>query len=289
VVPLFLLGFNSGERIIVIGNGIVFTFVTSYMKKKEEIQNFLKYGEDQFLPHLSIDCVIFGYHSNQLKILLTKWKDLKGWSLPGGYIGKTESLEESASRILKERTCLKKIHLQQFKTFGAIDRVTPQNMNTNLLGLEYQIDPSRLAWMSDRMLSIGFYSLVEYSKVAPLPDFLSDECVWWDIHEVPELFFDHNLIVDEALKTLRLHIYHQPIGIKLLPEKFTLPELQGLYETILGKKLDRRNFQKKIMSLGILIKLEEFKSIGPHRSPVLYKFDKQKYEKALKVGITFGF
>ncbi len=113
--------------------------------------------------------------------------------------------------------------------------------------------------------------------------------MWWDIHEVPELFIDHNLILEEALKALRLQIYHQPIGIKLLPEKFTLPELQGLYEKIIEKKLDRRNFQKKIISLGILIKLEEGKSIGPHRSPVLYKFYKHKYEEALKVSITFGF
>lgn len=259
------------------------------MKKKEEIRNFLENGVNMFLSHLSIDCVIFGYHSNQLKILLTKWKGSNGWSLPGGYIGKTESLEEAASRILKERTSLKEIYLQQFKTFGAIDRVTPQNMKTDWFENEIHIESSKISWICDRMLSIGFYSLVEYSKVSPLPDFLSDECLWWDIHEVPQLFIDHNLILEEALKTLRLHIYHQPIGIKLLPEKFTLPELQGLYETILEKKLDRRNFQKKIMGLNILIKLEERKSIGPHRSPVLYKFDKQKYEEALKVGITFGF
>ncbi|WP_405520427.1 NrtR DNA-binding winged helix domain-containing protein [Spirosoma sp. KNUC1025] len=103
---------------------------------------------------------------------------------------------------------------------------------------------------------------------------------------MPDLLFDHNEAVDKALATLRLQIYHQPIGYNLLPEKFTLPEIHTLYETILGKELDQRNFSKKLVSLGLIKKLNEQRAIGPHRSPYLYQFEKETYEDALKQGIV---
>ena len=144
-------------------------------------------------------------------------------------------------------------------------------------------------WMLGRFVSIGYYAIVEYSKVSPTPDAFSEDCTWCDIHEVPQLLFDHNEMIDTALNGLRLQIYHQPIGYNLLPEKFTLPEIHMLYETILDKTLDRRNFPKKLLSLGIIKKLKEQRNIGPHRSPFLYKFDKRKYDDALKTGMVIAF
>jgi hypothetical protein len=145
------------------------------------------------------------------------------------------------------------------------------------------------SWLLDRTLTIGYYALVDFSLVNPRPDIFTEECAWCDIHGVPELLFDHNELVEKALKTLQRDIYHQPVGINLLPAKFTLPEIHDLYETILDKSLDRRNFPKKLLGLGIIKKLDEQKSIGPHRSPFLYKFDKRIYEKAIKEGWVLDF
>jgi 8-oxo-dGTP diphosphatase len=114
------------------------------------------------------------------------------------------------------------------------------------------------------------------------------ECKWWDITKVPSLILDHNEILKKALSSVRLHISDYPVGKDLLPQKFTMPELQTLYETILGKALDRRNFQKKILSLGILDRLKERKQGGAHKAPFLYRFDAKKYQQALKQGLKFG-
>lgn len=240
--------------------------------------DFLTRGQYTYLRHLSVDCVIFGFHENQLKVLLLKWK--KGpWCLPGGFIKMQESLQESATRTLFERTALKNIFLQQFKVFGHPQREKGKSKDKRLQG----------TWLQDRFVTIGYYALVDYSKVKPQPDIFSDECKWWDIEEVPDLIYDHNEILKEALAVLRLDLNYHPVGYNLLPEKFTMPELQRLYETILSKPIDRRNFQKKILSLKILIRLKERKTGGAHKAPFLYKFEKSKYEKALRDGLAGGF
>jgi ADP-ribose pyrophosphatase YjhB (NUDIX family) len=244
-----------------------------------ELDNdFLTNGQDVYLRHLSVDCVIFGFHENQLKVLLLKWS--KGpLCLPGGFVKKAESLQDSAIRILRERTALKNIFLQQFQAFGNPNREKGKNRDAKLKG----------TWLQDRFITIGYYALVDYSKVKPHPDIFSEECKWWDIDSVPELLYDHNEILNKALETLRLDLNYHPIGYNLLPEKFTMPELQKLYETLLATPIDRRNFQKKILSLKILIKLKERKTGGAHKAPFLYRFDKVKYEKALREGIASGF
>ena len=117
----------------------------------------------------------------------------------------------------------------------------------------------------------------------------NEEIGWWPIHHLPTLMFDFKEMIAEALKALQIHIYHYPIGYELLPEKFTLPEIHNLYETILGKSLDSRNFARKLLATGIIKKLNETKSIGAHRSPFLYKFDKKKYDAALKNGMFLAF
>jgi 8-oxo-dGTP diphosphatase len=245
------------------------------------VTQFFEKGDQYFIPHLSIDCVIFGFHDNELKVLLLQWKETGRWCLPGGFIVKDEHIDEAAVRILKDRTGLDNIYLQQFYVFGDPARERGKH------GILKPIT-KRKSWMNERFVTIGYWALVEFSKVVPSPDEFSLECKWWQLNKVPELILDHNQILEKALSSLRLHLNDYPVGRDLLPEKFTMPELQYLYETIFGKKLDRRNFQKKILAMGILERLKERKQGGAHKAPYLYRFDQKKYQLALKQGLKFG-
>lgn len=245
------------------------------------IDQFYKKGDQYFLSHLSVDCVIFGFHENELKVLLLEWKDSKRWCLPGGFILKDEHIDDAAVRILKLRTGLDKIYLRQFYAFGDPARDRKKH------GIKPPPGVTE-SWLMDRFITLGYWALVEFSKVVPAPDEFSLSCKWWDVMDLPKLILDHNDIVGKALDSLRSHLHDYPIGKDLLPEKFTMPELQRLYETILDKEIDRRNFQKKILSLDILDRLKELKYGGAHKAPYLYKFNQRKYEAALKQGIKFG-
>lgn len=256
-------------------------FVRTMESYEKRLREFLANGDAIFLPHISIDCVIFGFHHEQLKVLLLKWKDGGNWCLPGGFVKRNESLDDSAKRVLKERTGLKNIFLRQFQVFGDTNRERGKK-SFKLLG-------NARSWLSDRFITVGYWALVEFSKVTPRADWLSEDCQWWEIAQLPKLMYDHNNIVEKALEALRLNLNGQPIGYNLLPERFTMPELQRLYETILGAALDRRNFQKKILALDILERLPERKLGGAHKAPFLYRFDKKKYERAMKQGLKLGF
>lgn len=246
--------------------------------------------EKDYLANVSIDCVVFGYHNKELKVLASKISDVKVWALPGGHVRKDENLEDAAHRILEERTGVNGLFLKQFQTFGNKDRSFEKTeFSAHMLALP-AADAKKLNWIfRNRFISICYYALTEFSKVIPTHGFFDDECSWVDVHNLPPMLLDHGQMVEDALKTLRRQIHHEPIGLNLLPEKFTLPELQALYETILGKKLDQRNFNKKLVSLDILRKLNEKKHIGGHRSPTLYKFNKRAYSKALKQEIELAF
>jgi hypothetical protein len=143
------------------------------------------------------------------------------------------------------------------------------------------------SWMFERFITIGYSALVDFSKVQPQADVFSSACEWFNIHEIPELLLDHRSILDKALENLQLQLNYQPVGYNLLPEKFTMPELQKLYETILDRKLDRRNFQRKIVATGILNRLNETKKGVAHKAPYYYTFDIDKYQNALKGGMGF--
>jgi 8-oxo-dGTP diphosphatase len=240
-------------------------------------------GEKYFLRHLSIDCVIFGFHEGKLKVLLLELKETGEWCLPGGFIQYEESLEEASSRVVNERTGLKDIYLRQFYTFGKLTRQRGKDSTKIPKGLKAN------SWLMERFVTIGYWALVEYSKVTPVPDPFSSTCMWEDVDRVRKLILDHNEILEIALQSLRLSLNEYPIGKDLLPQKFTIPELQQLYETVLNKKLDRRNFQKRILSLRILKKLNEKKKGVAHRAPTLYVFDNKQYQQALKQGLKFGF
>lgn len=238
---------------------------------------YFKKISEQCIHYLSLDCVVFGFHENQLKVLLLKWKDTKEWSLPGGFIRKKESVDDAAQRCLHERTGLKKIFLQHFENFGDVHRYDQKETWERT-----KLNLPQIKW-SERTISIGYYALVEYSQVNPTPDFLTDECKWFNTDTIPGLLFDHNQIITVALQALRRQLPYLPIK-HLLPPTFTMPELQKLYETILGRHLDTRNFQRKILATGILEKLAKRREGTPYKSPFLFKFSTAHYTKALKEG-----
>lgn len=258
------------------------------MVQKMDMADFISNGFKQFIPQLSIDCTIFGYHENQLKVLLRSWKGVDGWCLPGGYIDRSESIEEAAHRILNERTGLTNVFLQQYYTFGDLRRLMNPG-NEILLKSSWLYKDARGSWLGDRTISIGYYALIEFSKAVPKPYEFSKDCAWWDIQNLPVLLFDHEQMINKAINTIRTQLKYQPVGLNLLPNKFTLPELQKLYETILDRTIDRRNFQKKILSLGVLKRLDQRRKIGAHRSPSLFTFDKVKYKRALSESKGPGF
>ena len=238
----------------------------------------------EFFPSVSVDCVIFGFHGGNLKVLLLKGRHNEQWALPGGFVYKNEDVEEAAKRVLEERTGLSGIFLQQFYFFGDVAR-TEQKHATALLQ-QAGIEDVENHWIMQRFATVGYYALVEYKKVTPSPDMYSSECTWHNVTGLRNLIIDHKQIVKKGLQTLRLHLNFQPIGYNLLPKEFTVKDLQLVYETILGKKLDRSNFQRKILSFGILDRKEKQFTGHSHRAPYLYSFNKTAYFKALKDGLN---
>ncbi len=247
------------------------------MDFKEIIINNSKKAYEMYVPHISVDTVIFGFNGDQLKALLLKMKFNQQWFLPGGYMKKEENLESAAIRILRERTQLDKIFLQEFAVFSEFNRSEKA----------FEDFPDDL-WHKQRFISVGYYALVNHKDVSPIGDELSESCDWIFLDELKNynITMDHKKIIEKALNTLREQISYKPIGLNLLPEKFTLPELQKLYEAILGRTLNRGNFYRKIKNIGILKKLDEQRKGGAHKSPDLYTFDTENYFKALESGIA---
>lgn len=239
---------------------------------------------DEYHPGLSIDCVIFGFQDDELKILLLKINNLKKWAVPGGFLKKNEEIVDAANRILQERTGLEEIYLEQFHLFGNLDRNEPSHAKK--LIENGVIPPSLEAWFLQRFVTIGYFALVEFSQVKPSPDILSEDCEWVSMKHLPDLILDHQKIIDKGLKALQNRLRFQPVGRELLPDKFTMTELRTLYETILGEKLDRGNFQRKILSYGILNRLDETRKGGAHKAPYLYTFNDKKYDQSLAQGFS---
>jgi hypothetical protein len=236
-----------------------------------------------YLPGVSVDCVLFGFHEGDLKVLMLKLKNVDLWSLPGGFIHTDQDADDAAVQVLKERTGLSDIYLQQFYTFTSPDRHDAEHaqklVDANL------IDEEGKKWFDRRFVTVGYLGLVDYNLVGePQPDEISETCEWRSIHDLPSLMLDHKKIVKCAFDNLKYGLNSKPIGINLLPEKFTLPELQLLYETILEKKLDRRNFRRKILGYDILLETDEKRVGGSHKAPRLYTFDTEKYHAAIREG-----
>jgi ADP-ribose pyrophosphatase YjhB (NUDIX family) len=224
----------------------------------------------EFLPHIAYDSVVFGFSGNELKILIMEYHNTKLFALPGGFVRMDENVNDAVRRGLKERTGLDNIYLEQFYTFGDVDRFQPEVMRTILEANGYADESNH--WMLDRFLSIAYYALINYKDVIPKPDALSDSCQWYPVDALPPLIFDHARIVQKALQTLRDNIDRKLEGVQLLPPLFTMKDLQQVYEAILGEKLHRSAFQRKILSLEILQRHEKQFSGKAHKAPFLYSF-----------------
>jgi 8-oxo-dGTP diphosphatase len=225
-----------------------------------------------YMHGLAIDAVIFGFHDHQLKVLLMQYKKTGLFALPGGFIYRNENLVDAAQRVVSERTGLKNIYLEQFYVFGDHERSDPKPMKDILTANDIAHDDKH--WLLQRFISIGYYALVDFTKVVPMPDTIFDGCDWYDLANVPQLMQDHNSIVKKALTILRSDLDNKLIAFNLMPEEFTLGDLQILYETILDKKLLRPAFQRKILSLGILERIAKKWTGGAHKAPYLYIFAK---------------
>lgn len=236
----------------------------------------LKIIDSYFKAAISVDCVIFGFDENELKVLLMRcnMEPYVGlWSLIGDMVHIDEGLNEAADRILQYRTGLENVYLDQVKTFGTINR--------HPLG---------------RVISIAYYSLVKISdyKISTTSRYLEkewqniyNEAHWHSIDDITDLAFDHNEILEESLKSLRKHVREEPVGFNLLPEKFTLSQLQNLYERILGVELDKRNFRKKILNMKLLKDINQTQQNVAHRPAKLYCFDEERYQQLKDKGLIF--
>ena len=216
---------------------------------------------------LTVDCVVFGFDGGELKVLLIQrgLEPFKGkWALPGGFVRVEETLDDAARRELREETGLENVFLEQLYTFGEVNR-----------------DPR------ERVVSVAHYALVKLSDHAAKAATDAASAEWFPISKLPKLAFDHADIVAAALARLQGKVRYQPIGFELLPPKFTLSELQHLYEAILGTELDKRNFRKKVLGFGLLLPLKETQMTGRHRPAQLFRFDADKYEKLKKRGFNF--
>lgn len=227
-----------------------------------------------FIRHVAIDAVIFGFHENQLKVLLIEYKNTGLFALPGGFIREKEDLNNAAHRVASERTGLNNIYLEQFYVFGDFSRYDPEPFKKVMRS--YGIVPPENHWLLQRFISIGYYALVDFTEVKPAPAAIFGSCDWYELNNMPTLIQDHTRIVHKALETLRVNLDHKLIGFNLLPQDFTMGELQTLYETILDKKLLRPAFQRKMLSLGILERMAKKWTGGAHKAPYLYRFASRK-------------
>ena len=226
---------------------------------------------------VSVDCVLFGLDDKKLKVLLIEQrqadsKDKKvtklQTALPGDLLKETESLDEAAKRVLKELASLKAIYLKQFYAFG--DPMRVKNLKDQEWLRTFRAHPER------RVITVGYYSLVKMEDFQPKASSFAGKTKWVDVYSIPELAFDHNLIVDRALEIFRHELIADNIGFELLPEKFTLSQLQHLHEIILDKKLDKRNFRKNMLKMEHLKPLDEKQKGVLHKPAQLYQYRSKK-------------
>ena len=216
---------------------------------------------------LTVDCVVFGLDETELKVMLIQRNlpPFRGnWALPGGFVQVDESLEDAARRELREETGLKNVFLEQLYTFGDLGR-----------------DPR------ERVVTVAWYALVRLSNHRVIAATDARDAAWFGLHDLPGLAFDHHKILRVAHDRIQSKVRYEPIGFELLPKKFTLTQLQKLYEIVLDRQIDKRNFRKKILRMDVLEELDEVESDVAHRAARLYRFNPKRYRAMVKRGINF--
>ncbi|TAE51564.1 MAG: NUDIX domain-containing protein [Bacteroidetes bacterium] len=237
------------------------------------LRDFLLKRND-YIPQLSVDCVVFSCHEKQLKVLLVQPKGMEAWALPGGFVSQNEDIESAAQETLKERTGLTEVRLDLFQVFGKASRNTQDSMRAYFLlqgiaGHEFE-------WLMKRFVTVGYYALVNFLEVRPTPSVLANSCTWFDISRLPLLAFDHSEIIRSALDSLRKNLDSKLLSPDLLPALFTMNELQVLYETALGTPLRRNNFQRRILGLDLLERTDKRYTGGAHKAPYLYRLKEKR-------------
>ena len=234
-------------------------------------------SEQDFIQQLSIDCVIFGYHNKALKVLVSKLNFTGDFlSLPGGFIYQHEDIDKAANRILQERTGITEIYLDQFYVFGTstrnslnfLDKLIALNPAMSLKNKESR---KQYDWFTRRFVSIGYYALVDINKVVLQKTAIDESITWYNVQDLPELIIDHNVIITKALASLRHDLDEKLLAFNLLSETFTMKEVQELYESIFDKPFSRNNFQKKILDMNILERLEKKFTGAANKAPFLYR------------------
>lgn len=231
-------------------------------------------NESDVLQSVSVDCVIFGYRENELTVLVRKeqvmmnGEMIEEWKLPGNHVLRNECLADTAARILKEQTGLEDIFAKQFKVFSSLDRLTRRPQ-------DYEWLKPRL--LDERVITVGFYSLINIDSIDNTK--LLEDAKWENVLHPIDLMFDHREILDEALVKLRNDLIHETLVFELLPEKFTLTELQSVYEAIFDIEYDKRNFRRKINKMKYLVQLDEVQTGVSHKPARYYTFDREIYDK----------
>lgn len=221
----------------------------------------------EILKNLSVDCVVFGFQNPDLEVLLIRLDvepERGRWALPGGNICMNEGLDQAAVRVLEELTGVRNIYMEQVSAFGSVNR-----------------------FPLHRVVTFTYYALVNPEDYYLRAGIKASAVKWFRIGDVPELPFDHDQILSNALNRLKERVRYHPVGFELLPKKFTLTHIQNLYQSILGHELDKRNFRRKILKMNLISKLDEHQKGVAHRLPQLFSFDKRTYVKLRKNGFNF--
>lgn len=233
---------------------------------------FYPYSSHNTHPGFSVDCVILTFHEGRIKVLLARRHVMhEYWVLPGGFMFKDEDADISASRVLEGNTGLKNVYMKQFYLFSDPKR-TIIEQNRRILEMNGVDGDEDNNWFLQRFVSLGYYGLTRYEKMQGLVN-ESDILRWFDIEELPKLYSDHANIINTAFDTIKALLPAIPVAYELLPEKFTMFELRKIYEIILERTFDRRNFQRKVLMNGNIIQLDERKKCNAYNPPILYSFD----------------
>ncbi len=261
---------------------MVFFEDEEYLCRNHFLDSLMNLFSNQgYIAQLAIDCVIFGYQDRVLKVLISKL-NFKGnfYSLPSGFIFQNEGIDEAAHRTLEERTGLSNIFLEHFKNFGQAERTNKALLESmieqnreHFLG-EIKLSEEDFKWLTSRFISLGYYALVDINKVTPTKTDLDESLEWYNIHEIPTMMMDHKEMIEKALESLKLNLDKNIIILNLLPDTFIMKEVQDLYETIFEETYARNNFQKKILDLNVLERLEKKFTGAQNKAPYLYRFRK---------------